>query len=90
MLTAEYNYEMDIAVQRSEEYKLAYAKGVARGEARGKVIGEARGRTMGEIIKQKAIALKLLAMKNLSIEQVSQATELPIEEIKLLIHECKN
>ena len=91
MLTAEYNYEMDIAVQRSEEYKLAYAKGVARGEARGeargKVIGEARGRTMGEIIKQKAIALKLLAMKNLSIEQVSEATELPIEEIKSLIHE---
>ena len=83
MLTAEYNYEMDIAVQRSEEYKLAYAKGVARGEAR----GEARGRTMGEIIKQKAIALKLLAMKNLSIEQVSEATELPIEEIKSLIHE---
>ena len=91
MLTAEYNYEMDIAVQRSEEYKLAYAKGVARGEARGeargKAIGEARGRTMGEIIKQKAIALKLLAMKNLSIEQVSEATELPIEEVKSLINE---
>ncbi|MGP1438330.1 MAG: Rpn family recombination-promoting nuclease/putative transposase [Treponema sp.] len=83
MLTAEYNYEMDIAVQRSEEYKLAYAEGEAKGEAR----GEARGRTIGEIIKQKAIALKLLAMKSLSIEQVSQATELPIEEIKSLIHE---
>ena len=82
MLTAEYNYEMDIAVQRSEEYKLAYAEGEARGEAMGK--------TIGEIIKQKAIALKLLAMKNLSIEQVSEATELPIEEIKSLIHECKN
>ena len=82
MLTAEYNYEMDIAVQRSEEYKSAYAEGEA--------IGEARGKTIGEIIKQKAIALKLLAMKNLSIEQVSEATELPIEEIKSLIHECKN
>ena len=79
MLTAEYNYEMDIAVQRSEEYKLAYAKGEARGEA--------RGRSIGEIIKQKAIALNLLAMKKLSIEQVSQATGLSIEEIKSLIHE---
>ena len=75
MLTAEYNYEMDIAVQRSAEYKLAYAE------------GEARGKTIGEIIKQKAIALNLLAMKNLSIEQVSKATELPMEEIKSLIHE---
>ena len=75
MLTAEYNYEMDIAEQRSEEYKLAYAE------------GEARGKTIGEIIKQKAIDLNLLAMKNLSIEQVSKATELPIEEIKSLIHE---
>ena len=75
MLISEYNYEMDIAVQRSEEHRLAYAQGEARGEARGKAIGEAK--------KQKDIALNLLAM-NFSIEQASKATGLSIEEIENL------
>ena len=88
MLMSEYNYEMDIAVQRNEEHRLAYEEGMAmgeeRGEARGISIGEARGKSMGEAKKQKDIALNLLAM-DFSIEQVSKATGLSIEDVEALI-----
>ena len=77
MLTGEYNYEMDIAVQRNEEYKLAYAE------------GETRGKTIGERIKQRVIALNLLNMK-FSIEQVAKGTGLSIDEVKSLVVEMND
>lgn len=46
--------------------------------------GEAVGETKGEYNKAVATAKNLLAMKILSVEQIAQATELPIAEVAAL------
>ena len=71
MLIAEYSYETDIKVQRREAFRLGKEEGVNIGRVEG--------------AEQKAIetAKNLLTM-NLSLEQIAQATTLPLEKIQEL------
>ena len=66
------------------DYRSAMANARIKGHAEGHAEGRAEGRAEGE--KKKAIetARNLLAM-NLSVEQISQATGLSIEEVKSLM-----
>ena len=75
MFFGEYDYDMDIAVQRGEAYEDGFAEGEARGESRGVAIGE----------RNKALetAHNLLNM-GLSTTQIAQATGLAPEEIESL------
>ena len=75
MLIAEYDYDVDIAVQREEEREIALKEGIAQGEAKGFSAGS----------HQKALetAKNLLAL-NLSIENIARVTGLTEAEIKQL------
>ena len=68
MLIAEYSYETDIKVQRREAYREGLAEGIEQGIEQG--------------AEQKAIetAKKFISM-GLSLEQVAEGTELPLEKI---------
>ena len=71
MLLAEYDYDMDIAVQRAEEREIALAE------------GEARGRSEGS--RQKALeTAKNLLQLGLSIENIAQATGLSKAEVEAI------
>ena len=69
----------------------AKAEGEARGEARGKAEGKAEGEKIGEIkgeIKVEKIGKLLMARKlGLTDEQIAQAAELPLEEVKAFFSE---
>ena len=43
MLIAEYDYDVDIAVQREEEREIALKEGIAQGEAKGFSLGVVLG-----------------------------------------------
>ncbi|MEE0879387.1 MAG: hypothetical protein UH788_08950 [Treponemataceae bacterium] len=75
MLLTEYDYDMDIAVQRQEAYEDGMEQGITQGITQGIQQGS----------QQKAIetAKNLLTM-SLSIENIAKATGLTIEEIKAL------
>ena len=59
------------------------AKGIAKGEAKGFADGREKGRAEGENKANIATAQRLLAM-GLSADQVSAATQLPLEHIEKL------
>ena len=73
MLLAEYDYDVDIAVQREEEREIALKEGIAQGEASG----------ISKGAYQKAIetAKNLLGL-GLSIANIAQATGLSESEIE--------
>ena len=75
MLIAEYDYDVDIAVQREEEREIALKEGIAQGEAKG----------LSEGLHQKALQdaanLKRLGV---SIGIIAQATGLTEAEIEKL------
>ena len=71
MFFGEYDYDMDIAVQREEAFEDGHASGIAEGEAR------------GEHNAKLETAQNLLRM-GLSQEQISQAVGLPADEIAAL------
>ena len=75
MLIAEYDYDVDIAVQREEEREIVLREGIAQGEVKG----------FSEGSYQKAIetAKNLLAI-GLSIESIAQATGLTEAEVEQL------
>ena len=81
MLIAEYSYETDIKVQRREAYREGLAEGIEQGIEKGIEQGA----------EQKAIetAKKLISM-GLSLEQVAQGTELPLEKVIKLKEEILN
>ena len=81
MLIAEYSYETDIKVQRREAYREGLAEGIEQGIQQGIEQGA----------EQKAIetAKKLISM-GLSLEQVAQGTELPLEKVIQLKEEILN
>lgn len=60
----------------------------AKGRMEGRVEGRMEGRAEGEIEAKKKIAVKLLKQK-LSLETISQITELSLEEIQRLIETSK-
>ena len=75
MLIAEYDYDVDIAVQREEEREIALKEGIAQGKQEG----------ISEGSYQKAIetAKNLLGL-GLSVANIAQATGLTQAEIEKL------
>lgn len=92
MLQSEYNYDLDIAVQRAEAKEAGILLGIERGMQRGIQRGIQRGMQKGRMegIIQGSYdtkietAKKLIAMNYLSIEQIAQVTGLSMEEIAKL------
>lgn len=71
MLVAEYDYDTDIAVQRSEERRIAFAEGIEQGISDGSY--------------QKAIeTARLLKQMGDSIQKITQVTGLSAMEIEKL------
>ena len=87
MLIAEYDYDVDIAVQREEEREIALKEGEAKGFSIGIAQGEAKGFSEGisEGSYQKALeTAKNLLDLGLSVANIAQATGLTEKEIKQL------
>ena len=83
MLIAEYDYDVDIEVQREEASKLAFAQGVERGIERGIEQGIERGLADG--LHQKALeAASNLKRLGIAIDVIAQATGLSAEDVAML------
>ena len=79
MLIAEYDYDVDIAVQREEEREIA----LKEGEAKGFSLGVTQGISEGSY--QKAIeTAKLMRTHNYPIAEICTITGLPLSEIEKL------
>ena len=79
MLIAEYDYDVDIAVQREEEREIALKEGIAQGEAKGFSEGISEGSY------QKALeTAKLMRTHNYPIAEICTMTGLTEKEIKQL------
>ena len=79
MLIAEYDYDVDIAVQREEEREIALKEGIAQGEAKGFSEGLSEGSY------QKALeTAKLMRTHNYPIAEICTMTGLTEREIKQL------
>ena len=79
MLVAEYDYDTDIAVQREEAGKIAFAKGISQGKSLGLAEGEVRG------THQKALeTARILKQLGESVQKIMQATGLTVQEIEAL------
>ena len=75
MLIAEYDYDVDIAVQREEEREIALKEGIAQGKQEG----------ISEGSYQKAIeTAKLMRMHNYPIAEICMMTGLTQAEIEKL------
>ena len=87
MLLAEYDYDVDIAVQREEERGIALKEGIAQGEAKGFSLGIVQGEAKGisEGAYQKAIeTAKLMRRENCPTDFIQRITGLTETEIKKL------
>ena len=80
MLLAEYDYDTDIAVQREESGRIAFAKGIERGIQQGIQRGIEQGFFDGSYQAKVETAKNLLGL-GLSIENIAQATGLSAEDI---------
>ena len=75
MLIAEYDYDVDIAVQREEEREIALKEGIAQGEAKG----------LSEGSHQKALeTAKLMKQAHCKLDFITQMTGLAEAEIEQL------
>ncbi|QNL98435.1 hypothetical protein H9I35_11545 [Treponema sp. Marseille-Q4132] len=87
MLIAEYDYDVDIAVQREEERGIALKEGIAQGEAKGFSLGIAQGEANG-ISKgayQKALeTARLMKQSHCKLDFIMQMTGLSAEEVENL------
>ena len=79
MLLAEYDYDTDIAVQRAEAGRIAFAQGISQGITKGRSEGIAQGSYQTKI----ETAKNLLGL-GLSIENIAQATGLSKQEVEVL------
>ena len=87
MLLSEYNYDVDIAVQREEEREIALKEGIAQGEAKGFSLGIVQGKQEGisEGSHQKALeTAKLMRTHNYPITEICTMTGLSEAEVKQL------
>ena len=75
MLIAEYDYDVDIAVQREEEREIALKEGIAQGEAKG--ISE------GSYLAKLETA-KLMKQAHCKLDFITQITGLTEREIEQL------
>ena len=71
MLVAEYDYDTDIAVQRAEAGKIAFAQGISQGISQGSR-------------QAKLETARNLLQFGLSVENIAQATGLSQAEVKAL------
>ena len=71
MLVAEYDYDTDIAVQRSEERRIAFAEGIEQGFSEGSY-------------QTKLETAKLMRMHNYPIAEICTMTGLSKEEVEAL------
>jgi len=79
LLLAEYDYDTDIAVQRAEAGRIAFAQGISQGITKGRSEGIAQGSYQTKI----ETAKNLLGL-GLSIENIAQATGLSRQEVEVL------
>lgn len=91
MLLSEYDYDTDIAVQREEAGRIAFANGIERGKslglAEGKSLGLAEGKSLGlaEGTRQAKIeTAKRLLQFALPVDTIAAATGLTTREIENL------
>ena len=91
MLIAEYDYDVDIEVQREEASKIAFAQGVERGIAQGIERGIEQGieqgieRGIADGLHQKALeAAGNLKRLGIAIDVIAQATGLSAEDVAML------
>ena len=87
MLIAEYDYDVDIAVQREEEREIALKEGIAQGEAKGFSLGIAQGKQEGiseGVYQAKLETAKILKQLGDPIQKIIQVTDLSKEEIERL------
>ena len=83
MLIAEYDYDVDIAVQREEALQEGAAKGFSIGIAQGEAKGFSEGISAGS--HQKALeTAQILKQLGDPIQKIAQATGLTEKEIKQL------
>ena len=83
MLIAEYDYDVDIAVQREEALQEGAAKGFSIGIAQGEAKGFSEGISEGSYLAKLETAKNLLEL-GLSIENIARATGLTEAEIEQL------
>ena len=83
MLIAEYDYDMDIAVQREEEREIALKEGEARGFLLGIAQGKQEGISAGSHQKALETAKTMLAM-HYPLEDICKITGLTEAEIEQL------
>ncbi len=89
MLTAEYDYATDIAVQREEEREIALEEGmqkgmqqgIAQGVKQGIAQGVKQGMQQGKKENSTHIVLKMVS-KGVDIQTISEYTDLDISEIE--------
>jgi len=95
MLLAEYDYETDIAVQREEAGRIAFASGIAQGKslglaegkslglAEGKSLGLAEGKSLG-FTEGKLETARLMKQANCEVAFIVQMTGLTREAVEAL------
>ena len=79
MLVAEYDYDTDIAVQRSEERRIAFAEGIEQGIEQGIQQGFSDGSYQKAL--ETAAAFKRLGV---DITKIAEGTGLSLKEIEAL------
>ena len=79
MLIAEYDYDVDIAVQREEEREIA----LKEGEAKGFSLGVTQGISEGSY-QAKLETARLMKQANCKLDFIMQITGLPLSEIEKL------
>ena len=80
-----YNREVEATRNRNSETKTYFRKGKKEGRAEGRAEGKAEG-----LEEEKINTAKRLLKKGKSIEDISEATELPTEQIQQLIKSMNN
>ena len=87
MLIAEYDYATDIAVQRAEAGRIAFANGIEQGKSLGLAEGKSLGLAEGEVrgSRQKALeTARILKQFGDSVQKIVQVTGLTVQEVEKL------
>lgn len=84
MLIADYNYELDMEVQREEGFEEGRMAGMEKGMAEGRVEGIREGRQEG----RKEMILKVYS-DGKTIAEIANFLGEPVEEIEKIINSCE-
>ena len=83
MLVAEYNYDMDMQVQKEENYRKGMLEGILKGKKEGIIKGMLKGLQKGKKEEQKTLARRMKD-ENLDIAIIQKITKLSKEDIEKL------